>query len=160
MAKFNTTDWGDQFQTPPEICAFMCKMIDLSNAEVLEPYPGKGNLVRSIEAAGGRPVRNLSESTKICVMNPPFSPMKDGYKTLDRMTDSVDFIVALMPWLTLINGEKRLAKILDYGLVSITHLPRKTFPGARVQTCILNMRRGFTGITKFSAYVPDDSWMD
>lgn len=60
-----------------------------------------------------------------------------------------DNIIALMPYLCIINGEKRTQDIMDYGLKSITHLPRSTFKGSRVQTCILEMQRGYKGQTIF-----------
>jgi hypothetical protein len=63
-----------------------------------------------------------------------------------------DNIIALMPWLTMINGAKRTKDIMDFGLVSITHLPRKVFDGSRVQTCILEMRRGYTGKTEIASF--------
>ena len=50
-------------------------------------------------------------------------------------------IIALMPYLAIINGEKRTNDIMNFGLKSITHLPRSTFKGSRVQTCILEMQR-------------------
>jgi len=58
-------------------------------------------------------------------------------------------IIALMPYSTIINGEKRTSDIMKWGLKSITHLPRSTSKGSRVQTCILEMQRGFVGDTKF-----------
>ena len=60
-----------------------------------------------------------------------------------------DNIIALMPWLTMINGQKRTSDIIEFGLVSITHLPRSIFNGARVQTCILQMSKGYNGKTEF-----------
>jgi len=63
-----------------------------------------------------------------------------------------DNIIALMPWLTMINGQKRTSDIIDFGLVSITHLPRSIFNGARVQTCILQMSKGYKGKTEFLNY--------
>ena len=54
-----------------------------------------------------------------------------------------------MPYLTIINGEKRTQDIMNWGLKSITHLPRSIFKGSRVQTCILEMKKGFIGDTIF-----------
>ena len=81
----------------------------------------------------------------VAVMNPPFSPMQVGYDILYKVMGMADLIVALMPWLTLINSEKRTKIIYRFGLKSVTHLPRNIFPGSRVQTCILNMERGYQG---------------
>jgi type I restriction-modification system DNA methylase subunit len=83
------------------------------------------------------------------VMNPPFSPMKEGYNILYKCMNMSDNIIALMPYLAIINGEKRTKDIIDFGLKSITHLPRSTFNGSRVQTCILEMKRGYSGDTIF-----------
>ena len=83
------------------------------------------------------------------VMNSPFSPMKEGYNILYRCMNMTDNIIALMPYLTIINGEKRTQDIMNWGLKSITHLPRSTFKGSRVQTCILEMKKGYTGDTIF-----------
>lgn len=38
---------------------------------------------------------------------------------------------------------------MDFGLVSVTHLPRNAFKGSRVQTCVLKMDRRHNGDTKF-----------
>jgi len=86
------------------------------------------------------------------VMNPPFSPMKLGYKILYKCMGMSDNIIALMPWLTIINSQKRTDDIMGFGLASITHLPRTIFKGARVQTCILEMRKGYNSTTKFINY--------
>ena len=86
------------------------------------------------------------------VMNPPFTPMKKGYQILYECMEMSDNIIALMPWLTIINGQKRTADIMEFGLVSITHLPRSIFKGARVQTCIMQMRKGYKGRTEFLNY--------
>jgi len=53
-----------------------------------------------------------------------------------------------MPWLTIINSQKRTEKINNYGLKSVTHLPRKTFPCSRVQCCILEMEKYYLDVTK------------
>ena len=54
-----------------------------------------------------------------------------------------------MPYLAIINGEKRTNDIMNFGLKSITHLPRSTFKGSRVQTCILEMQKEYKGDTIF-----------
>jgi type I restriction-modification system DNA methylase subunit len=85
-------------------------------------------------------------------MNPPFSPMTLGYQILYNCINMSDNIIALMPWLTIINSERRTKKIIDFGLKSITHLPRNIFPGSRVQTCILEIKKGYSGDIKFINY--------
>jgi len=124
---------------------------------VLEPTPGEGNLVAALmdhgfavfapskfEDARGR-------YDAIC-MNPPFSPMKRGYDILYQCMEMSNSIIALMPWLALINSQKRTARIIEWGLVSVTHLPRSVFPGARVQCCILEMHKGYKGEIRFHFY--------
>lgn len=86
-------------------------------------------------------------------MNPPFTPMKTGYEILYRCMEMSNNIIALMPWLTLINSEKRTAKIFEYGLISVTHLPRNVFPGSRVQTCILQMQKFYNKETRFHLFI-------
>ncbi len=121
---------------------------------ILEPTPGKGKLVKELEQYGTVITPddfNKFEDEKFdwIVMNSPFSPMKEGYNILYRCMNMTDNIIALMPYLTIINGEKRTQDIMNWGLKSITHLPRSTFKGSRVQTCILEMKKGYTGDTIF-----------
>jgi hypothetical protein len=121
---------------------------------ILEPTPGRGNLVKVLEQYGEVfSPNNFYEMTENrfdwIVMNPPFTPMKEGYDILYKCMDMSDNIIALMPYLTIINGEKRTNDIMKWGLKSITHLPRSTFKGSRVQTCILEMKRGYDGDTIF-----------
>lgn len=147
------------FQTPTEIIEYMSLMIDFQPESILEPTPGAGRMVRYLREGGRKVIAprdffSLKKGRRfdLVVMNPPFTPMALGYKILFDCMERTDRIIALMPWLTIINSEKRLAKIEDYGLKSITHLPRKIFPGSRVQTCILNMSEGYSGKTEFEVY--------
>jgi hypothetical protein len=144
------------FQTQTWVCEFMCGMIPESVSTVLEPTPGEGNLVDVLKNHGFRVIAPINfyniELTEVdaVVMNPPFSPMDTGYKILYKTMEMTKIIIALMPWLTLINSQKRTKIITDFGLKSVTHLPRKAFPGARVQTCILEMRKGHEGTTELN----------
>lgn len=147
-------DWGDNFQTPDKICQYMAEMLPDDAGEILEPTPGKGKLVSALETKGN--VHAPEDFNKMApgrfdwiVMNPPFTPMKQGYEILYKCMEMSDNIVALMPYLTIINGEKRTQDIMNFGLKSITHLPRSTFKGSRVQTCILVMEKGYKGDTIF-----------
>ena len=79
-------------------------------------------------------------------MNPPFSPMKKGYEILDICMEKGDVIIALMPWLTIINSNKRAQKIKEFGLQKVIHLPRSTFKGSRVQTCLISLVKKFNRI--------------
>lgn len=147
-------DWGDHFQTPSHICEYMGSFLPDNAGLILEPTAGKGNLVKVLQHKGTVFAPDDFYSMKEewfdwIVMNPPFTPMKQGYEILYRCMEMTDNIIALMPYLTIINGEKRTRDIMCYGLKSITHLPRSTFKGSRVQTCILEMKRGFDGETIF-----------
>lgn len=142
------------FQTPLDICEYMISFLPNNAGSILEPTAGEGNLLKYCEQKGHvtAPKNFFSlkdERFDWIVMNPPFSPMKLGYTILYSCMNKSDQIIALMPWLTLINGEKRTKDIIEFGLVSITHLPRTAFKGSRVQTCILEMKKGHTQTTKF-----------
>ena len=145
------------FQTPPNICKYMSSFLPDIAGEILEPTKGIGNLVSELEKKGNVTAPDdffqLEKSTfDWVVMNPPFTPMKLGYQILYECMEMSDNIIALMPWLTIINSEKRTSDIMSFGLVSITHLPRKIFPGTRVQTCILEMRKAYKQKTEFVNY--------
>jgi len=146
-----------QFQTPEKICKYMINLLPQGISTVLEPTAGKGNLVRLLHNKGinvDAPKNIFGHCAKrydAVVMNPPFTPMFLGYKIFYLCMDMSNIIIALMPWLTIINSQKRTTDIVNFGLKSITHLPRSTFKGARVQTCILEMVKGYKGITKWSA---------
>jgi len=145
----------NDFQTPESTCDFMVGMIPDGVVNVLEPTPGEGNLVKSLCDKGYQVTApddfwEIKGNWDCIVMNPPFTPMMLGYDILYRCMEMTDKIVALMPWLTIINSEKRTKEIVSFGLKSIAHLPRNVFPGSRVQTCILNMNRSHSGFTKIS----------
>ncbi len=148
------SDWGNHFQTPEHICEYMASFLPNQAGSILEPTAGKGNLVKSLYRKGNVTApENFFTMEKQqfdwIVMNPPFTPMAQGYKILYSCMEMSDQIIALMPWLTMINGEKRTKDIMRFGLKSITHLPRTTFKGSRVQTCILEMSKGYIGDTLF-----------
>ena len=150
-------DWGDNFQTPENICRYMASFLPKDAGIILEPTPGKGKLVKELQNFGEVISPNnfwAMESQKFdwIVMNPPFTPMKQGYEILYKCMEMSDNIIALMPYLTIINGERRTKDIMEWGLKSITHLPRSTFKGSRVQTCILEMKKGCKLLPKKSIY--------
>lgn len=121
---------------------------------VLEPTPGEGHLVGLLsgyEVTAPIDFWKVGGRFDAVVMNPPFSPMLVGYKILYKCMEMSDIVVALMPWLTMINSVRRTKDIMNWGLRSVTHLPRSAFEGARVQTCILEMRKGHSGICEFRA---------
>jgi hypothetical protein len=147
-------DWGDHFQTPERICDYMASFLPENAGLILEPTPGKGKLVKSLQNKGNVFAPDdfyLMTENKFdwIVMNPPFTPMSEGYKILYRCMDMTENIIALLPYLAIINGEKRTQDIMNWGLKSITHLPRSIFKGSRVQTCILEMKHGYIGDTIF-----------
>jgi hypothetical protein len=61
-------------------------------------------------------------------------------------------VIALMPWFTISDSDVRLRFLKSYGLISLTALPRKTFQYARIQTCILQLQKGYTGETIFKVF--------
>lgn len=139
----------NDFQTPDWVCQYMVSLIPEGVVSILEPTPGKGNLVKAL---AGYHITTPSDFSSLLplwwdcvVMNPPFSPMKIGYDILYRCMEMTNIIIALMPWLVLINSKKRTDDIVKWGLYGVTHLPRHAFPGARVQCCILEMRYGYDG---------------
>lgn len=145
----------NNFQTPIWCCKYMKSLIPKETKTVLEPASGKGNLLnilkKDYKVTAPKDFFNLviKEKFDCIVMNPPFTPMVLGYKFLYKCMKLSDNIIALMPWLTIINSEKRTEDIFRFGLKSITHLPRKTFKGSRVQTCILQMENGYKEKTEF-----------
>lgn len=158
MENRNNTD----FQTPPIVAGYMASLIPVWAKTILEPTPGAGNLVRAAENKKRTIVAppNFEEILKFdskrkfdCViMNPPFTPMERGYWFLTECMKMSNNIVALLPWFIIINSEKRLKAINEFGLVSVTHLPRKTFPGTRIQCCVLEMKRNFRRPTIFRIF--------
>lgn len=145
------------FQTPPAVCRYMASFLPDNAGGILEPTPGAGNLAHELKKKG---VVTTPEDFFLMewrrydwiVMNPPFTPMATGYKILDSCMGMSDNTIALMPWLTLINGQKRTDQLFRFGLKSVTHLPRTVFKGSRVQCCILELRKGYSGETKLVNY--------
>jgi len=140
------------FQTPMPICKYMVGLLPVGVASVLEPTPGQGNIVKELSFYNvTAPIDfwQTSGNYDAVVMNPPFTPMDMGYKILFKCMEMSPVIITLMPWLTIINSERRTKKIIDYGLKSITHLPRSVFKGSRVQTCVLEMVSGWNQECQF-----------
>jgi len=137
------------FQTPKIVADYMASFIPDDCGAILEPTPGMGNLVKAVKHKGlviaPQRFEDLPEGGKYdwVIMNPPFTPMAEGYRYLSSVMEMSGNIIALLPWFILINSEKRMNDIKSFGLVSVTHLPRKTFPGCRIQCCVLEMRKGF-----------------
>jgi len=141
------------FQTPKWVCDIMLNELIGDPMSVLEPTPREGNLVNAIH--NKYPLAHITAPTEFhelessrydaIVTNPPFTPMTVGYDILDSLLCQSDTIIALMPWLSLINSKKRSEKYKSAGLKKVIHLPRNAFPGSRVQCCILVFNAGYSG---------------
>lgn len=162
----------NNFQTPPAICDYMVSMLTEKHIEILEPTPGLGQLADAVSRTGRACLRaddffllDPKLNFDAVVMNPPFSShsaflenapkdiefkgMRIGYHILFECMKKADTIIALMPWLTIADSDVRLRALKSYGLKSLTPLPRKTFEYARIQTCVIELERGYEGETIF-----------
>lgn len=146
------------YQTLPVVANFMASLLPDNAGTILEPTSGAGNLVKAAQYKGTviAPFvfEDIDPKSRFdwAIMNPPFTPMALGYEYLLKVMAMTDNIVALLPWFIIINSEKRIKTIQDFGLVSITHLPRKAFPGCRIQCCILKMQKSHNTQTEFSFF--------
>jgi type I restriction-modification system DNA methylase subunit len=168
-----TKDYRTDFQTPPDVCKYMASLIPAGSVTVLEPSPGIGNIVRELDDYKVTHPKDFFLLDKrirfdCVVMNPPFSTkyalmenapadfqhkgMRLGYYFLTECMKMSDHIIALMPWFTISDSDIRLRAIKDFGLKSITALPRRTFQYARIQTCVLEMEFRYRGTTEFKVY--------
>lgn len=166
-------DIDPNFQTPPDVCEYMVSLIPESCCSILEPTPGIGNLVEALKnkqkfnvtAANDFFLLNHDEQYDCIVMNPPFTDksaymynapkgpemkgMKLGYYILRKCMEMSENIIALMPWFTISDSDVRMRCLVDYGIKSITPLPRKTFQYARIQTVVLQLNKGYSGAILF-----------
>lgn len=141
------------FQTPSWLCDMMTELISGYPETILEPTPGDGNLVQSLKTKFPRSTVDAPHTFEkwkrrrvdYIVSNPPFTPMTQGYDLLDIFFNISDNIIIIMPWLALINSERRTKRYVEHGLKEVHHLPRRAFPGSRVQTCILIFQKGYDG---------------
>lgn len=163
------------FQTPVPVAKYMVSLLPDRVDNVLEPTPGIGNITKALQNAGHSVTApadffllNKGDRYDAVVMNPPFSHkftllknapveihkagMRMGYWFLTECMMRSDIIIALMPWFTISDSDIRLRAIKDYGLRSVTALPRKTFQYARIQTCVLELERGYRGTSEFKVY--------
>lgn len=163
------------FQTPSNVAEYMVSLIPKKSDTVLEPTPGDGNIVMALwdkhyTITAPDDFFLLPKQRFDCiVMNPPFSSkfafmenapdnfkeergMKLGYKMLLSCMEMSDNVIALMPWFTISDSDVRLRLIKDFGLKSITALPRKTFQYARIQTCVFELAKGWGGATEFKVF--------
>lgn len=159
------------FQTPPNVCKYMVSLIPAGARTVLEPTPGIGNLVAQLagyEVTAPSDYFNLDKNQRFdcVVMNPPFSSksafgvpehlnkagMRLGYHILTECMNLSDNVIALMPWFTLSDSDVRLKALKKYGMKSLTALPRKTFEYVRIQTVVIELRKGYKGETAFKVF--------
>jgi type I restriction-modification system DNA methylase subunit len=163
----------NDFQTPENVADYMVELIPEQCTTVLEPTPGNGSLVRALESIGFTVTSpddwwTLDKSLRfdaVCA-NFPFSSktffncpeefegkgMKVAYEQLKVVMNMTDNLIILMPWFTISDSDVRLRMIKQWGLISVTALPRKTFQYARIQTCVLQMEKGYTGPTEFKVF--------
>jgi type I restriction-modification system DNA methylase subunit len=164
------------FQTPLDVCNYMVDMIPADAVTVWEPTPGMGNIVSVLVGRNKYKVTTAddfflvdkTERFDCIVMNPPFSSktafidnapadadikgMKLGYYMLSQCMEMSDHVIALMPWFTIADSDVRARALVNYGLKSLTILPRKTFQYARIQTVVIELEKGFNSDTIFQAY--------
>lgn len=173
MAQNKTKDLAfiNDFQTPANVCRYMVSLIPEGVNTVLEPTPGQGNIVKELagyEVAAPEDYWTMDKKQEFdCVVcNLPFSsktffncPQKyEGagmivaYRVLGELMGMSDNVIALMPWFTISDSDVRLRSLKNYGLISVTALPRKTFQYARIQTCILQLQKGYSGKTEFKVF--------
>lgn len=161
------------FQTPLFVCEYMRSLIPEGVKTILEPTPGLRQLSGLLVSEGFDVTEPedyflLDKSLRFdaVVENPPFSGksadltnapsdltakgMAVGYHILSETMNMSDNVIALMPWFTISDSDVRMRKIKEFGLISVTPLPRKTFDYARIQTVVLQMQKGYTGETRFN----------
>lgn len=161
------------FQTPPYVCKYMISLIPPGSVSVLEPSKGIGNIVRELKgydvtAPDDFFLLNKKQRFDCVVMNPPFSTkyalmqnapadfnhfgMRLGYYFLTECMRMSEHVIALMPWFTISDSDVRLRSVYDFGLRSITALPRRTFKFARIQTMVLELDKGYSGPTELKVF--------
>lgn len=174
MSQDKTKDvaYVNDFQTPDNVVQYMCKLIPGGVKTVLEPTPGAGNIVRSLDlhykVTAPADYWELDKRRRFdCVIgNLPFSSktffncpaqyegkgMVVAYDTMKSLMEMSDNLILLMPWFTISDSDVRLRLLKNYGLISVTALPRKTFQYARIQTCVLQLQKGYKGKTEFIVF--------
>ncbi len=165
-----TKDFTKEFQTPHQVCKYMVSLIPENAKTILEPTPGIGNITNllskyNLTAPEDFFLLQKDKCYDCIVMNPPFSDksaflhnapinfnekgMRLGYYFLTECMKMSDNVIALMPWFTISDSDVRLRFLKNFGLKSLTALPRKTFQYARIQTVIIELQKGYTAETIF-----------
>jgi len=161
------------FQTPSFVGEYMVSLLPDWVSSVLEPTPGLRQ-ISSILVDKGYTVyepndyflHDKNNRYDAIVGNPPFSAksadltnapqtiprkgMAVGYHILNECMEMSDNLIMLMPWFTISDSDARMRKLKQFGLISVTPLPRKTFDYARIQTVVLQMQKGYTRETIFN----------
>lgn len=164
-------DFRNDLQTPAFAAKYMVSLIPDGVITVLEPTPGSGNIVREltgyhVTAPADFFQLDIKQRFDCVVMNPPFSSkyafnvpehlnkhgMRLGYHILQQCMQMSDNVIALMPWFTISDSDVRMRALKNWGLVSLTALPRKTFQFARIQTCVFELQKGYKGATIFKVH--------
>lgn len=172
-------DLTTQFQTPPPVCDYMASLAPKTAKYFLEPTPGQGNIKEAIKRRFGPEKKGIyidapynyftfdfKPKYDCVIMNPPFSEkhgfglpdgleikgMRLGYYMLLECMKKSDNVIALMPWFTIIDSDVRLRTLNEFGIKSITALPRKTFEYSRIQTCVIELLRGRNRQTEFKTF--------
>jgi type I restriction-modification system DNA methylase subunit len=165
-----------QFQTPIAVCKYMASLVPSKAKTILEPTAGIGNIVKVLEMENKYKITApddfflLDQKSKFdcIIMNPPFSinsakmenapaqidlkGMKIGYYILNECMRKSNNVIALMPWFTIIDSDVRMRYFKNWGMKSITSLPRKTFEYTRIQTCVLELVKGWKQETIFKTF--------
>ena len=161
-----------EFQTPLPVVEYMCSLVPDGSKKILEPTPGDGNIVRELRnrnfnVTAPADFFALAPGRFDCVvMNPPFSPasgfnlpagfensgLKLGYHILYECMERSGCVIALMPWFTIVDSDVRTKQLMDWGLRSVTSLPRKTFQYTRIQTVVLELQQGWRKKTEFKLF--------
>jgi hypothetical protein len=128
------------------------------NIRVLEPTPGEGAMLSHLKvkfalwdgivykAAKGDFFDMPVQKVDVAFVNPPFTPTKYMMEIMGRVFSfEPKVVVAVMPWLALVNSTRRMQNFIDKGMSKVIALPRRAFSGGRVQTCIVVIREGHTG---------------
>lgn len=173
MAQDKTKDtaYVNDFQTPHFVADYMVSLLPFDTVTVLEPTPGLGNLVRALweyDVTAPEDYWQLDKTSRFdaVVANLPFSEktflncpdefkgmgMKVAYEQMKVLMEMSDNLILLMPWFTISDSDVRLRMLKNYGLISVTALPRKTFQYARIQTCVLQLQKGYKGSTEFKVF--------
>ena len=160
----------NDFQTPSWVVKYMVSLIPKNTKNILEPTSGQGNIIRELDGEfkidAPEDFFLMKRKRFDCViMNPPFSSkyanienapqikniqgMRLGYYFLTECMEMSDHVIALMPWFTVSDSDVRIRYLIGWGLKSITALPRKAFQYVRIQTCILELSKGYSGKIEF-----------